>query len=214
MQKILSYQYLGKTYQVILTHKSMRQKNIHFRLKDDIFYISAPYTVSNRYIMKVLEEKYGPLLIQKEKPKPEGDNFIYLFGQKCDYPEQGRFSFSDGSVIEYKTKEEFVKKMRKVFLKMLTEKVRYYEKIMGLPAHNVKVRNMSSRYGSNSKKTKSVTFALNLYHYSFAIIDAIIVHELAHSFYFDHSDNFYRVVYKYCPDYKNLHNKLRKGEYQ
>ncbi|MBE6133168.1 MAG: M48 family metallopeptidase [Erysipelotrichaceae bacterium] len=214
MQKMLSTIYQNKEYPVIIEHKSMRHKSIRFRLKNGSFMISAPYTVSDKHIMKLLEEKYAPLLIAKEKPPAVGDDFIYLFGSRYSFPSQGQFTFSNGEILSYKDKEEFDKKIRKLYLKIITERVRYYEQLMKTKEHNVRVRKMSTRYGTNSKKTNTVCFALTLYSYSYQIIDAIIVHELAHDYHFDHSPNFYKVVYNFCPNYKELHKKLRKGEFQ
>ncbi|MBE6136232.1 MAG: M48 family metallopeptidase [Erysipelotrichaceae bacterium] len=214
MQKLLSITYLNKEYRVIIEHKSMRHKSIRFRLRDGTFMISAPYTVSDKHIVGLLEDKYAPLLIAKEKPPAVGKDFIYLFGSRYYFPEEGQFTFSNGEILAYKNKEEFNKKIRKLYLNIITERVRYYERLMKTKEHTVRVRNMSTRYGTNSKKTNTVCFALALYSYSYPIIDAIIVHELAHDYYFDHSANFYRVVYNFCPDYKQLHKKLRKGEFQ
>ena len=115
--------------------------------------------------------------------------------------------------FKYKDDKDFDKKNKKQFLDLLTERARYYEKIMGLAPHNVRVRVMSTRYGSNSKKTRSITYSYDLYHYSVNILDAIIVHELSHSIVFNHSKKFYDVVCKYCPNYKRLHANLRKGIY-
>ena len=213
MQKTYTYIYEGKNYEVIITHKSSHRKSIRFRLRDGKFLITAPYLASNKYIMELVETKYGPRLIKQQKPLAVGDDFIYLFGNRYNYPSSGEFNFSNGEKIAYKSKEEFDKKIRKLFLKIIIARVRYYEGQMGLKNHNVRVRKMSTRYGSNSKKTGTVCFSLVLFHYSYPIIDAIIVHELAHSIYFDHSKKFYEVVYKYCPNYKVLHTKLRKGEF-
>ena len=85
---------------------------------------------------------------------------------------------------------------------------------MNRPSYRITIRKMTSRYGSNSKTSKHITFATILLHYSLPIIDSVVVHELAHIEVFDHSKKFYDVVYKYCPDYDVLHKKLRKGEYK
>ena len=97
---------------------------------------------------------------------------------------------------------------------IVTKRVRYYEKVMNLPSYRVTIRKMTSRYGSNSKQSKHLTFAFQLIHYSTPILDSVIVHELAHIKVYNHSKAFYDVVYKYCPDYDALHNKLRKGEFK
>ena len=59
-----------------------------------------------------------------------------------------------------------------------------------------------------------ITFSLELIHFSPEIIDSVIIHELAHDFYRDHSIRFYNVVYQYCPNYDSLRNKMVKGEFK
>ena len=73
---------------------------------------------------------------------------------------------------------------------------------------------MKSRYGSNNKRSKTITYSLTLMHYSLEIIDSVVVHELTHCFVYDHSDNFYRLLYKYCPDYDKLRKKLIRAEFK
>ena len=40
-------------------------------------------------------------------------------------------------------------------------------------------------------------------------LDYVIVHELSHFIYFDHSKNFWATVSKYCPKYKELRKEMR-----
>jgi len=40
------------------------------------------------------------------------------------------------------------------------------------------------------------------------------VHELAHDVVSDHSKRFYELVMRYCPDYWEKHDKLRKRIYE
>lgn len=210
MQQFSTFTYNGEIYQVIITRKKM--KNIRYRLQDDTFLISAPYLATKGSIQKGLI-KFAPMLIARRKPASEGDDFIYLFGYRYPLDGSGTLTLIDGQKINFSSREDLKKKLRKAFLKIVTKRVRYYENLMMLEPHNVRVRKMNTRYGSNSKKTHSVSFALKLYHYSIDILDAIVVHELAHSIHFDHSKAFYDVVYKYCKDYDNLHDKLTKGIY-
>ena len=76
--------------------------------------------------------------------------------------------------------------------------------------YKVKVRQKNSNYGVNSRRTHTLTFASILVHYSEELIDAIIVHELAHHFVFNHSSDFYNVVYEYMPDYDFRIFKIKK----
>ena len=80
--------------------------------------------------------------------------------------------------------------------------------------YNIKIRKMKTRYASNSLKTHSITFQMNLIHYSKEIIDSIVVHELAHEFYRNHQKRFYQCVEKYFSNYKEVNLKLKKGLYK
>ena len=111
--------------------------------------------------------------------------------------------------------EALDKYLKKKALPIFEERVAYYEKLMGIKEpYKVRARKMKTRYGVNSKKTYTITLALSLIHYSLPIIDAVVVHELAHHYEWNHGKAFYKIVLKYCPDYKTLHDKLRKNIYE
>ena len=80
--------------------------------------------------------------------------------------------------------------------------------------NKVRIRKMTTRYGSNSLSNKSITYSTILMHYQVDIIDSVIIHELAHCYVSNHSQEFYKIVYKFCPNYKKLHNNLKKGNYE
>ncbi len=206
------YKVNGVEYPVIIIHKCI--KNIHYRLVDGTFKISCHPLTSKKKIMAGLEEFAPSLIKRSEKPKPLGEDFIYLYGVKVPLSESGVINFTDGSKLEYKNREDLNRKLRKMFLSLVTRRVEYYSKLMSLPLYKVSVRNMTSRFGSNSKYTKSVHFSTTLMHYSIPIIDSVIVHELAHIKEYNHSKAFYDVVYKYCPNYDICRKKLLRGEFQ
>ena len=72
---------------------------------------------------------------------------------------------------------------------------------------------MKTRHGSNSYYKDHLSFALTLVHYSYPIIDSVIIHELAHDIHFDHSKAFYQTVYQYCPNYKALSKALNSKDF-
>lgn len=211
MKQLTTYVYKGEEFKVEITRK--RMKNIRYRLVENTFKISAPYLATQASIKRGLD-RFAEQLIKSRKPLSVGDNFIYIFGYKYPFNQDGGIIvFSNGQKLKYSSLDGFEKKMKKLFLNIVTSRVRYFEHLMQLKPHNVKVRKMTSRYGSNSRYTHTVTFALKLYSYSIDIIDSIVVHELSHTVVFNHSKAFYDVVYKYCPNYESLHRKLRKGDF-
>ena len=206
------YNVNGKDYLVHINYK--RMKNIRYRFIDGAFVISCNRLVGKKSIVAGLEKYAESLIKRSEKPGPIGEDYFYLLGVKLPYKEVGEVNFSDGSKISWKSKEDFDKKMKKYFKDLVTKRVEYYSGVMNLPLYKVSVKNMKTRFGSNSKHTQRLHFALVLMHYSIEIIDSVVVHELAHILVYDHSKKFYDVVYKYCPDYDIYRKKLIKGEYK
>ena len=198
-------------YPVIVIHK--RIKNIHFRFKEGKFVVTCNQFTLKRQIIRGLDRFGEGLIKRSSKESPIGEDYIYLFGERYSIYPSGTIVINDKE-IKYKDIEQLKKKLKPVFEEILTKRVRYYEKLMKLPSYTVKVRNMTSRYGSNSKRTKNINFAFLLIHYSIEIIDSVVVHELAHIEVFNHSKKFYDVVYKYYPKYDECHKKLRKGEFK
>lgn len=205
------YKVNDKEYEVEVTYK--RIKNVHYRFKDNKFVVSCNKWTTKHFIMKGLDKYAEKLIKVSVKEEPIKEDYIYLFGNKYDLSYPGRISISNYPDIIYKSLPELKKKLKPIFTKIITERVRYYELLMGAPTYKVTVREMKSRYGSNSKYTKHMNFAFILIHYSMPIIDSVVVHELAHIFVYNHSKKFYDVVYKYCPDYDKYRKMLIKGIY-
>ena len=206
------YKVNDKEYEVVVTTKRIR--NNHYRFKEGKFYISCYPLTPKATLVKGLDQFAEKLIKMNAKESPLGDDCIYIFGEKLIINQSGKLKIEGYSDISYKSHEDLLKKIKPVFLEILTNRVRKYEKEMKLPSYRVTVRRMSTRHGSNSKSSKHLTFAFHLLHYSFPIIDSVIVHELAHIVEYNHSNKFYDVVYKYCPEYDKYHKKLRKGEYK
>jgi len=93
-------------------------------------------------------------------------------------------------------------------LEIIPGKVEYYSKIMGLEPSSVKITGAKTRFGSCSGKN-GLCFSWRLMAYPEKAIDYVVVHELAHIRFHDHSKNFYALVEKYMPDYKERIDILR-----
>ena len=202
----------GQEYKVLITYKRIR--NIHFRFENGAFLVSCPRLVRMSSIKSGLDKYARKLRDRNPKNQAFGDDYVYLFGHKIPVTYPGSIRLKDETVIAFKDKEELLKKMRKVFLNYMQVRTEAFANSMKCPHYLVKVRQMKSRYGSNNKAKKTITYSLTLIHYSATIIDSVVVHELAHCFVYNHSDSFYRVVYKYCPEYDKLRKKLIKAEFE
>ncbi|MFV0520738.1 MAG: M48 family metallopeptidase [Lachnospirales bacterium] len=90
-------------------------------------------------------------------------------------------------------------------------KVDYWCKILNVEAKGVKITSAKTRWGSCSYNNY-INFSLYTMLLDDALIDYIVVHELAHIVEKNHSVNFYKVVESVLPNYKSLIVKLRKFE--
>ena len=180
------------------------QRNIYFRYKEDGFYVSAPYGALKITITKGLDKYAGKLLKQYENFHSNfsfENDFVYLFGEK--------YSLKNLNIENSQELSLFLKKNAEISIKNLVKK---HEEIMGISKpYKVVVKNTVRQFGSNSSKTHTLSFQINLIHYSEEIIETVVVHELAHEFERNHGKKFYNIVYKYCPRYKELQRKLKKG---
>ncbi len=212
-EKEFTYEYKGISYPVIVTYKRMR--SIRYRFKDGKFYISAPIFSLKTDLFKGLD-KYAEKLISHDTNKsvPFGNDYIYILGERYELSFPGNLIVEGQFSIKFDDKEQLEKKLKKWFKELVINRVRHYEEMMNLSPYKVRVQKMSTRYGSNSKHTKSLNFATVLMHYDLPIIDSVVVHELAHEVVYNHSADFYKVVYKYCPEYDIYHAKLRKGVFK
>jgi hypothetical protein len=71
------------------------------------------------------------------------------------------------------------------------------------------VRDMTSRWGSCSMKTRRITLNLKLFHKPDECVEYVIVHELCHLIHPDHGKGFYALLEKELPDWKARRKKLK-----
>lgn len=105
-----------------------------------------------------------------------------------------------------------MKKLLKYNTEILLEKrVPHWSKITNIPYKEFKVNDATSKFGSCIPKTRIMHFSSRLIMLPEDIIDGIIVHELCHIIYPNHSKDFYKLVRKYIPNYDEINKWLKKN---
>lgn len=66
--------------------------------------------------------------------------------------------------------------------------------VRGLAKPALVLRQMTSRWGSYSRKTHRVCLNYSLFRYPLAKLDQVIVHELCHLVHFNHGKEFHQLV--------------------
>ncbi len=150
----------------------------------------APRFMSEREIIK-FAEKHGDWI---EK------NLTRILKDK----ENAKPAFSDEEL------RELIRKAKTV----IPEKVAYFAEIMGVSWGRISVRKQSTIWGSCSMNG-NLSFNCLLMLMPEAVMDYVIVHELAHRLQMNHSATFWAEVEKVIPDYKTRRRWLKKegGQY-
>ena len=106
---------------------------------------------------------------------------------------------------------EKIKLLADKALEVIPMRVEYFANIMGVTYGNITIRNQKTRWGSCSS-AGNVNFNYHLYYLPDELLDYVVVHELAHRRYMNHSKEFWSEVARYCPDYRARRKQLK--EYQ
>lgn len=83
-------------------------------------------------------------------------------------------------------------------------------KKMKITTHKITLRQQKTRWGSCSSKG-NLNFNWRLVHFSPAIIDYVIIHELAHRVHLNHSKDFWQLVEKFDPAYRIHRGTLKRA---
>ncbi|MCR5020761.1 SprT family zinc-dependent metalloprotease [Ruminococcus sp.] len=90
----------------------------------------------------------------------------------------------------------------------ITESMRRLTALMGLFPKKITVKDLSASWGRcSSNGTISINYKVAAY--SKAHIDYVCIHELAHLVHMDHSADFWKLVERYCPDWKKIRGSMR-----
>ncbi len=211
----MKYEIDGIEYEVILVKKN--NKNTYIRIKEDgKIYITTNYFVSKSYIKQLLDNNYLTIkkMLEKNKIKQEKNNSFYFLGKKYDIIIVPTFDIDiTEDKIFVKSKDYLNKWLKKQIEKIYQERLDYIYNLYRekIPYPKLKIRKMSTRWGVCNRSNNTITLNSELIKYGLKQIDYVIIHELSHFIYFDHSKNFWLQVSKYCPNYKEVRKTLKEG---
>ena len=95
--------------------------------------------------------------------------------------------------------------------KLVMERLRVYQPIIGVNFARVSIKDLRSRWGSCSSKN-NLNFHYKIIFLPIEIADYIIVHELCHLVEMNHSHAFWYLVRQAIPDYRRRTLELRRLE--
>ncbi len=93
---------------------------------------------------------------------------------------------------------------------VIPPRVKYYASLIGVDYNRVTIRHQKTKWGSCSGR-KNLNFNCLLLLTPTEVMDSVIVHELCHLKFMNHSKEFYNEVLRVCPNYKTYDRWLKQN---
>ncbi len=168
------------------------RKTIGLQINEDLTVtVRAPYRMSDRAVQRFVREK-SPW-IEKHMRK------IQKSLQEAEAEKE----------TEQPITAEEIKSLTEQARRYIPERTSYYASILNVSYGRISIRCQKSRWGSCSSKG-NLNFNCLLMLTPPEIIDYVIVHELCHRIWMNHSERFWREVENVLPDYGQRREWLRK----
>lgn len=120
---------------------------------------------------------------------------------------------NDSSEKAMQVKKQLENYFKQEAVQLITERLEFISQKISLTPTNVKIRQYRSRWGSCNNRGE-VSFNYLLMMAPLFVIDYVIVHELCHLAFLDHSQQFWNLIEKHSPDYKQAKNWLNSHQAQ
>lgn len=201
-----------KEYPIEIIRKN--NKNTYLRVKDGKIIVTTNYLTSLTTINKLIKNNTAFIdkALNKNNQKKEDDSFK-LFGNSYDIIYGFNDTEIDNNKIYTKDNKSLNKYLSKYIYNIYEERINYYYNLFeeNIPIPNLKIRKMTSRWGVCNIKNHNVTLNLELSKYNIECLNYVIVHELSHFIHPNHSKEFWLLVGKYYPNYKDIRKYLRNN---
>lgn len=92
--------------------------------------------------------------------------------------------------------------------RVIAERVEYYAQMHNFVYNRVSIKNTTTRWGSCSS-LRNLNFNYKLAFLDQQLLDYVVVHELCHLRYMNHSKQFWAEVEKILPEYKQLIQRFK-----
>ena len=209
--------------------KRSRRKSMSISIDNDMnIKVKAPYWVTNKdieeFVFKNKKWIQNKLAHIRNKPKlvshsfSNGDKYLFL-GKEYSL----RFSLGNEFVLTKEgelliptlfsndPKSIIIEWYKKQSEKIIKERCAFIAQSTGIKPNKIKINNAKTRWGSCSR-TGNLNFTWKLIMAPPFVVDYVVLHELAHLIYHNHSKNYWGIVKKFIPNYKEAEEWLKKNQ--
>ena len=204
----------NKIYNVEIIYKN--NKNMYLRIKDDLkIVVTAPLKISEKKIQKFVESNIdyiSKVIIQKEEVlAKKKDKFQYLgkLYDICYINERKIFLGEEKALIGKNVNIDnwYKKNAIEVFENYYNSCFQNFKEAKYKPL--LKIRKMKGKWGVCNITNKTITLNLELIKLNPNYLIYVIYHELCHLKHPNHSKDFWALVEKYVPNYKQIKKEMK-----
>ena len=230
MKKI---KYENKT--IAYTVSKAKVKNLYISIQNGEVVVKAPWYVTGSQIQEVVESKRAWIMqkLEEYKASPRkvkeytnGEKFqilgesyyLNIYYQDITTAmlnvENEKINIILPLIYSEEDNTEQIKKMINKMYNMIAEKeveiaMEKTRKMVGLAPEEYRIKKIKTAWGSCSS-TKKITINQDLIMYSRKALEYVVLHEICHLKYMNHSKKFWEMVEKYMPDYKDAEAELKR----
>lgn len=200
-------------YNVIITKKN--NKNLYIRVKEGNICVTCNYLTTKSKIKNILDLNQKSLrkMIDSVKNKEKKEKGFFYLGKCYDiiFKDDIKDVMVCDSVIYSKNLKALNKWYKDEVIRIFDERYVYiFNKFKeNITSPILKIRNMKTRWGVYNRKNHTITLNSKLIEFDVSKIDYVIIHELCHIIHFNHSKEFWELVFKYCPNYKQIRKEMK-----
>ena len=170
--------------------------------------LSIPLRTKENHILEFLEKnlewlrKTSAKIKAKNSAKNEnqveflGSNYELIIDKKASGVSIELFSIKAASKADFR---RFCDQKAK---ELLNASIARFAPLIARPINHISFKHMRTRWGSCNKAKGYINLNLDLITKKKEFIEYVVLHELAHLVYTNHSKDFYALISKHMPDYK------------
>ena len=170
--------------------------------------LSIPLRAKENHILEFLEKnlewlrKTSAKIKAKNSAKNEnqveflGGNYELIIDKKASGVSIELFSIKAASKADFR---RFCDQKAK---ELLNASIARFAPLIARPINHISFKHMRTRWGSCNKAKGYINLNLDLITKKKEFIEYVVLHELAHLVYANHSKDFYALISKHMPDYK------------
>ena len=218
-----------KDKQVEIDSVKSKVKNVYIQIKDGKVIVKAPNRLSEKKIFDIVNSKKEWIYEKINKLKEneiKGGSKIYILGKpyvlKIYFIKEAeeKIQISEGNLQiilpqsrNNKNNNEIINELISSLYKKIAEKevsmaMALVTRFVGIKPNKYRVKKLKTAWGSCTSN-KNITINSELMKFDREVIQYVVLHEICHLKYMNHSNEFWNMVEKYMVNYKEIRKRLK-----